>query len=119
MWIVALALRRPYSFIVLAVLILLLGVFVILRTAIDIFPNIKIPVVAAIWSYTGLSPDEMSKRIVLFPSAWRKRRSTMCSNTRGRLLATRCAAHRLTVVCANALGKQHDPLGHLVGRQAV
>src|SRR5467141_1648168 len=66
MWIVALALRRPYTFIVLAVLILLLGVFVILRTAIDIFPNIKIPVVAAIWSYTGLSPDEMSKRIVLF-----------------------------------------------------
>jgi len=66
MWIVGLALRRPYTFIVLAVLILLLGVFVILRTATDIFPNIKIPVVATIWSYTGLSPDEMSKRIVLF-----------------------------------------------------
>src|ERR1700756_1385455 len=66
MWIVGLALRRPYTFIVLAVLILLLGIFVILRTATDIFPNIKIPVVAAIWNYTGLSPDEMSKRIVLF-----------------------------------------------------
>jgi multidrug efflux pump subunit AcrB len=66
MWIVGLALRRPYTFIVLAVLILLLGVFVILRTATDIFPNIKIPVVAAIWNYTGLSPDEMAKRIVLF-----------------------------------------------------
>jgi multidrug efflux pump subunit AcrB len=66
MWIVGLALRRPYTFIVLAVLILLLGVFVILRTATDIFPNIKIPVVATIWGYTGLSPDEMSKRIVLF-----------------------------------------------------
>ena len=66
MWIVGLALRRPYTFIVLAVLILLLGVFVIRRTAIDIFPNIKIPVVAAIWNYTGLSPDEMAKRIVLF-----------------------------------------------------
>jgi len=66
MWIVGLALRRPYTFIVLAVLILLLGVFVILRTAVDIFPNINIPVVAAIWNYTGLSPDEMSKRIVLF-----------------------------------------------------
>jgi multidrug efflux pump subunit AcrB len=66
MWIVGLALRRPYTFIVLAVLILLLGVFVILRTATDIFPNIRIPVVATIWNYTGLSPDEMSKRIVLF-----------------------------------------------------
>src|SRR6202043_2155502 len=66
MWIVGLALRRPYTFIVLAVLILLLGVFVILRTAIDIFPNINIPVVATIWRYTGLSPDEMAKRIVLF-----------------------------------------------------
>jgi CzcA family heavy metal efflux pump len=66
MWIVGLALRRPYTFIVLAVLILLLGVFVIFRTATDIFPNINIPVVAAIWRYTGLAPDEMSKRIVLF-----------------------------------------------------
>jgi len=66
MWIVSLALRRPYTFIVLAVLILLLGVFVITRTATDIFPNIKIPVVATIWRYTGLSPDEMAKRIVLF-----------------------------------------------------
>jgi multidrug efflux pump subunit AcrB len=66
MWIVALALRRPYTFIVLALLILLLGVFIIARTATDIFPGIRIPVVAAIWSYTGLSPDEMSKRIVLF-----------------------------------------------------
>ncbi|HEX4584303.1 MAG TPA: efflux RND transporter permease subunit [Burkholderiaceae bacterium] len=66
MWIVGLALRRPYTFIVLAVLILLLGVFVILRTATDIFPNIKIPVVATIWSYTGLSPDDMATRIVLF-----------------------------------------------------
>src|SRR5580692_10097012 len=66
MWIVGLALRRPYTFIVLAVLILLLGVFVIARTATDIFPNIKIPVVATIWRYTGLSPDELAKRIVLF-----------------------------------------------------
>jgi CzcA family heavy metal efflux pump len=66
MWIVSLALRRPYTFIVLAVLILLLGVFVILRTATDIFPNINIPVVATIWRYTGLAPDEMAKRIVLF-----------------------------------------------------
>ena len=65
MWIVKLALRRPYTFLVLAILITLLGVFSILRTPTDIFPNINIPVVAAIWSYTGLSPDEMATRLVL------------------------------------------------------
>ncbi len=65
MWIVKLALRRPYTFLVLAILITLLGVFSILRTPTDIFPNIKIPVVAAIWRYTGLSPGEMALRLVL------------------------------------------------------
>src|SRR5580658_1584259 len=65
MWIVQLALRRPYTFLVLAILITLLGVFSIVRTPTDIFPNIKIPVVAAIWNYTGLSPDEMATRLVL------------------------------------------------------
>ncbi|MGP8033381.1 MAG: efflux RND transporter permease subunit [Steroidobacteraceae bacterium] len=65
MWIVSLALRRPYTFIVLAIVILLLGVFAILRTPTDIFPNINIPVVGVIWNYTGLSPDEMATRLVL------------------------------------------------------
>jgi CzcA family heavy metal efflux pump len=65
MWIVQLALRRPYTFIVLAILITLLGVFSIARTPTDIFPDIRIPVVAAIWKYTGLSPDEMATRLVL------------------------------------------------------
>jgi len=65
MWIVQLALRRPYTFIVLAITITLLGVFAILRTPTDIFPNINIPVVAAVWRYTGLSPDEMATRLVL------------------------------------------------------
>src|ERR1700689_162467 len=65
MWIVKLALRRPYTFIVLALVIMLLGVFTILRTPTDIFPNIKIPVVATVWNYAGLSPDEMAKRIIL------------------------------------------------------
>jgi multidrug efflux pump subunit AcrB len=64
MWIVRLALRRPYTFIVLAMLIVLLGVFSILRTPTDIFPNIDIPVISAIWSYTGLPPDDMANRIV-------------------------------------------------------
>jgi multidrug efflux pump subunit AcrB len=65
MWIVRLALRRPYTFIVLAIVITLLGAFSILRTPTDIFPNIKIPVVATVWRYTGLSPDEMATRLVL------------------------------------------------------
>src|SRR4051812_27289816 len=65
MWIVKVALQRPYTFIVLAILILLMGLFAISRTAVDIFPNIKIPVVAAIWNYDGLQPRDMANRIVL------------------------------------------------------
>ncbi len=64
MWIVRLALRRPYTFVVLALLLLILAPIVILRTPIDIFPNINIPVVSVIWNYGGLSPREMSNRIV-------------------------------------------------------
>jgi multidrug efflux pump subunit AcrB len=63
MWIVRLALSRPYTFVVASLLILILGVVAILRTPTDIFPNINIPVVSVIWSYTGLSPQEMSDRI--------------------------------------------------------
>ena len=65
MWIARIAMDRPYSFVVLALLILLSGVFTVVRIPVDIFPNINIPVVAAIWSYTGLSPDDISKRIIL------------------------------------------------------
>ena len=64
MWIVSLALRRPYTFIVLALTIMLLGVFTILRTPTDIFPNIKIPVVATVWNYAGLSPNDIATRII-------------------------------------------------------
>ena len=63
MWIVRLALRRPYTFVVLALLILILGVTVILRTPTDIFPEINIPVVSVVWNYSGLSPEEMTGRI--------------------------------------------------------
>src|SRR3984957_4975044 len=63
-WIVRLALRRPYTFIVLAILITLLGGFTILRTPTDIFPNIDIPIVSTIWNYTGLPPEDMANRIV-------------------------------------------------------
>ena len=66
MWIVRLALHRPYTFIMLAVLIVLLGVYSILNMPTDIFPNIKIPIAAVIWRYTGLLPEEMANRIVLF-----------------------------------------------------
>jgi len=64
MWIVRLALRRPYTFAVFAFLILLLGVFSINSMPTDIFPNIDIPVVTVVWQYTGLSAQEMSTRIV-------------------------------------------------------
>lgn len=62
MWIVRLALRRPYTFVVMAVLILVLGVVSVLTMSTDIFPDINIPVVTVVWSYPGTSPDEMEKR---------------------------------------------------------
>jgi len=64
MWLVRLALRRPYTFVVMALLIMILGVGSILRMPTDIFPNIDIPVLTVVFNYTGLSPDEMEKRIV-------------------------------------------------------
>ncbi|MCE5307397.1 MAG: efflux RND transporter permease subunit [Acidobacteriales bacterium] len=63
MWLVRLALRRPYTFAVAAVLIAILGVYAIVSMPTDIFPNIDIPVVSAIWSYSGIPPEEMSGRI--------------------------------------------------------
>jgi multidrug efflux pump subunit AcrB len=64
MWIVRLALRRPYTVAVFALLLLILGPISIMRTPTDIFPNIDIPVVAMVWPYTGLSPEQMAQRIV-------------------------------------------------------
>jgi multidrug efflux pump subunit AcrB len=64
MWIVRLALRRPYTFVVLALLLLILGPLVILNTPTDIFPNIDIPVVSVIWRYTGFNAQQMSDHIV-------------------------------------------------------
>ena len=66
MWIVKLALRRPYTFVVMALLILLLGVSAIKTTPTDIFPEIDIPVVTVVWQYAGLSPDQMAKQITTF-----------------------------------------------------
>jgi CzcA family heavy metal efflux pump len=63
MWIVRLALARPYTFIVMALVIILLTPVVLMRTPTDIFPNIDIPVISLIWTYTGLEPQEMEQRI--------------------------------------------------------
>src|SRR4029077_11690099 len=63
MWIVRLALRRPYTFVVLAMLIAVLGILSIVTMPTDIFPKINIPVVSVIWTYGGLSPEEMQDRI--------------------------------------------------------
>src|SRR6266581_3279462 len=65
MWIVRLALRRPYTVAVMAVLILLMGVLSLTRMVVDIFPRIDIPVVAVVWSYNGLSAEDMERRVVL------------------------------------------------------
>ncbi len=64
MWIVRLALRRPYTFVVFALLILILGIFSIESMPTDIFPNINIPIVTVVWNYNGLSPEQMANRIV-------------------------------------------------------
>src|SRR5947199_2872527 len=64
MWIVRLALRRPYTFIVMAMLIAIGGVLTIARTPVDIFPEINIPVISVIWQFTGLSPNEVEGRMV-------------------------------------------------------
>ena len=64
MWIVRLALNRPYTFVVVALMILLVSPVVILRTPTDIFPDISIPVVSVVWGYSGMSASEMASRIV-------------------------------------------------------
>ena len=64
MWIVRLALRRPYSVAVMCLLVMLMGFLSIRRMAVDIFPSIDIPVVAVVWNYNGLAPEEMESRVV-------------------------------------------------------
>src|SRR3954463_1345855 len=64
MWLVHIALRPPYTFVCVAILMLVFGIVAILRMPIDIFPTINVPVVSMLWSYGGLSPREMEQRIV-------------------------------------------------------
>jgi multidrug efflux pump subunit AcrB len=65
MWLVRLALQRPYTFVVMAILIAILGLGSIFTMPVDIFPAINIPIKSVIWTYTGLLPNETEKRIVL------------------------------------------------------
>ena len=66
MWVVQIALRRPYTFVVFSVLIAIFGGLAALRTPTDIFPNINIPVVSVVWTYTGLLPNDMSGRVIYY-----------------------------------------------------
>src|SRR6202048_4980996 len=64
--IVLVALRRPLTFVVMSILILLFGGMAVLKTPTDIFPAIRIPVIAVVWNYNGLSPQDMSGRVVYY-----------------------------------------------------
>src|ERR1700693_3734940 len=77
MWIVKIALNRPYTFIILALLILALSSVVILKTPTDIFPSINIPVVAVAWQYSGLNPEEIEGRLT---TPYEKLVSTLVEN---------------------------------------
>jgi multidrug efflux pump subunit AcrB len=64
--IVRVALNRPYTFVVLAIMIVISGILAAFTTPTDIFPAIRIPVVSVVWTYTGLPPDDMSGRVVYY-----------------------------------------------------
>ena len=65
MWVVQIALRRPYTFVVVSFLIAIFGALAAVRTPTDIFPNINIPVVSVVWTYNGLLPNDMSGRVAV------------------------------------------------------
>ena len=91
---VRIALNRPYTFVVLALLILIVGPLAALRTPTDIFPDIRIPVIAVVWQYTGLSPDQMAGRIMTPYRARRSRRRSTTSSTSRRRPTTASASSR-------------------------
>lgn len=66
MWIVQLALRRPYTFVVMAILILIMGIYSIRNMPVDVFPDIDIPVISVIWTYTGLPAEEFERRLTMY-----------------------------------------------------
>jgi multidrug efflux pump subunit AcrB len=77
MWVVRIALDRPYTFVVLSLIILILSPLVILRTPTDIFPNINIPVIAVVWNYNGLNAEEMEGRLT---SSYERALTTLVDN---------------------------------------
>src|SRR5580698_2368809 len=77
MWVVRIALDRPYTFVVLSLLVLILSPLVILRTPTDIFPNINIPVIAVVWNYNGLNAEEMEGRLT---SSYERALTTLVDN---------------------------------------
>jgi multidrug efflux pump subunit AcrB len=93
MWIVRLALRRPYTFVVAALLLLLITPFVLTKTPTDIFPAINIPVVSVIWSYTGLPADQIAQRLVYSEeralTTTHRLKAARCSSADERELASR------------------------------
>src|SRR5205823_10516141 len=64
MWLVRMALKRPYTFVVMSMLIIIVGLLTISRMPTDIFPDIDIPVISVVFNYSGLAPEEMEKRMV-------------------------------------------------------
>jgi hypothetical protein len=82
--IVLIALKRPYTFVVLAILILIFGGRAAMRTPTDIFPNIGIPVVAVVWTYNGLTPEDMSGRVVYYYERARHRQNLLSAWNRHR-----------------------------------
>ena len=85
MWIVRLALRRPYTFVVLSLLLFIIGPVVMLRTPVDIFPNIDIPVVSVVWNYAGLSPEQLAQLQALTTDAPEVRAVTVGADGLARL----------------------------------
>ena len=89
MWVVLIALRRPYTFVVLALLIAIFGTLSAVRTPVDIFPNINIPVISVVWTYNGLLPNDMSGRVVYYYERTLTSRSeTSSTSIRSPLTAT-------------------------------
>jgi hypothetical protein len=113
MWIAKVALNRPYTFIVLALLILIAAPVVILRTPAGIFPNINIPVVSIGWRYTGLNPEELEGRLT---SPYEKALTTLVDDDTvtieniERLLEEGYSLREPTLVSAVELSRERQPL---------
>jgi hypothetical protein len=110
MWIAKIALQRPYTFGALA----LLGVFTTLRIPIDTFPSINIPVVAAIWSYTGLSPDDMPNRIVLLTEKTAQTDISKVEHTESRSLNGIAVAKHVVAPFDGVVTSRNTDIGALI-----